>query len=72
MGTYAYKSTTDKLNDAFQHIESSGDRVLDWIHMGGRDWVVIATDKPAQAARWATGGPIDSRRLERRARGDRG
>lgn len=42
MGTYAYRSTTDKLNDAFQHIERSGDRVLDWIHTGGRDWVVIA------------------------------
>ena len=38
---YPYKTMTEKLANAFEHIESSGHEVIHIQHMGGRDWLLI-------------------------------
>lgn len=38
---YTYRTTTDKLGDAYQHVEESGDEVIHPQWMGGRDWVLV-------------------------------
>jgi hypothetical protein len=39
---YIFRCTTDKLADALNNIEASGDSVS-WVnHLGGRDWLIIA------------------------------
>ncbi len=42
MSVYPYRTTLDKIGAAFHHIESSGDVVEFCVHVGGRDWVLIA------------------------------
>jgi hypothetical protein len=47
---YVYKTTTDKLAEAFEHIETtSAHRVLHPVHVGGRDWVLICARRPVWA-----------------------
>ncbi len=38
---YPYKTTTDKLSQAYAHVEGSGHTVEHLQFMGGRDWVLI-------------------------------
>ena len=38
---YKYRATTEKLDDAFQHIHRSGDTVRDIFWLGGRDWIIV-------------------------------
>lgn len=38
---YIYRSTTDKLSDALNSIVEAGDTVVQPVHTGGRDWVVV-------------------------------
>lgn len=54
-----YRSTTDKLNDAFARIEEEGDEVVPPLYwLGGRDWLVLYRSK--SSTQWAplasTGG----------------
>ena len=43
MRHYVYRSTTDKLQEALDRITNSGDAIASVHHVGGRDWVIIAT-----------------------------
>jgi hypothetical protein len=38
---YTYKTTTEKLPDALQHIVESGDEIVLPQFVGGRDWIVV-------------------------------
>lgn len=39
---YVYRSTTDKLNDAFARIGDAGDEIVPPLyHLGSRDWLVL-------------------------------
>lgn len=38
---YFYRCTEQQLNDALEHIYSSGDTLLQAVFKGGRDWVLI-------------------------------
>jgi hypothetical protein len=45
---YVYRSTTDKLNEAFQRIEEAGDKPAALpVFTGGRDWVIFVEKAPA-------------------------
>lgn len=44
-----YRSTTDKLNDAFARIEAEGDEVVPPLYwLGGRDWLVMYREAAPQ------------------------
>lgn len=38
---YLYRTTTEKLAEALDKIEASGDTIVKPEHVGGRDWIVI-------------------------------
>jgi hypothetical protein len=38
---YPYKTTTDKIGQAYAHVESSGHIVEQAVFCGGRDWVLL-------------------------------
>jgi hypothetical protein len=45
----AYRSTTDKLNDAFERIADQGDEVMLPLYWtGSRDWIIIYREVPPQ------------------------
>lgn len=47
---YIYRTTTDKVADSLNHITESGDSVVQSVHTGGRDWVLICTKSAAAEA----------------------
>lgn len=49
MRHYVYRCTTDKLQEALDRITNSGDTIASVHHVGGRDWVIIATRDAALA-----------------------
>lgn len=52
-----YRSTTDKLNEAFARIEAEGDEVVPPLYwLGGRDWLVLYCETNQRASLGATGG----------------
>lgn len=38
---YTYRCTTEKLADAMNSIVAAGDTIVESVHTGGRDWVLI-------------------------------
>lgn len=51
---YAYRTTTDKLGEAYAHVEGSGHTVEVPVFQGGRDWVLIVRSDEREPA---GGGP---------------
>lgn len=38
---YVYRCTTQQLEEHLNRIVSSGDEVVQPVHVGGRDWVIV-------------------------------
>lgn len=46
---YVYRSTADKLNDAFERIADEGDEIVPPLyHLGSRDWLVLVRKAAAE------------------------
>lgn len=47
---YCFRCTEQQLGDSLERIHESGDRLLQAVYKGGRDWVLIclkASDEPS-------------------------
>lgn len=54
---YPYRTTLDKLTQAYAAVESAGHHVEDCVFVGGRDWVlVVRSDDRPESAEAAGGG----------------